>query len=122
MLIAERERRVQKVAGSSAIPDITFVTRMTCDGRYEADHVVTGTAGEGAGQAILERFAGEGANCVVSDSRSTGGGRLDDDLAQRTKVVRRCRVRRATGPRADLQGRRAFGGVDILVTMPASGS
>jgi meso-butanediol dehydrogenase/(S,S)-butanediol dehydrogenase/diacetyl reductase len=82
--------------------------------------VVTGSGREkGLGQAILQRFAGEGANCVVSDLAITDEAlAVADELRGRGARVATiaCDVGNATACAALIDAAVAeFGGVDILV-------
>lgn len=101
--------------------------------RFEGKTVVVTGSGraKGLGQAILQRFADEGANCVVSDlgkpaehmdtrdiGTSDGMEAVADDLRGRGANVATiaCDVR--DGPACDrliAQAIKAFGAVDILV-------
>jgi NAD(P)-dependent dehydrogenase (short-subunit alcohol dehydrogenase family) len=82
--------------------------------------VVTGSGKQkGLGQAILQRFADEGANCVVSDlaidkEAEAVAGELRDRGAQVETIA--CDVSRAEQCAALVdQAVRAFGGIDVFV-------
>ncbi|RZF66020.1 SDR family oxidoreductase [Sphingomonas populi] len=82
--------------------------------------VVTGSGREkGLGQAILQRFADEGANCVVSDIAITAEveGVAEELRARGAKVATiACDVSDAAACSALVEGTvAAFGGVDIFV-------
>ena len=82
--------------------------------------VVTGSGRhQGLGQGILQRFAGEGANCVVSDVTITGEAEeVAEELRGRGAKVATlaCDVSDAAQCDALIAGAvAAFGGVDILV-------
>ena len=90
-------------------------------GRYIGKTIVVTGAGrdKGLGQAILQRFADEGANCVVSDQRITPQA-LDvaEELRGRGAKVAEiaCNVSQVIECRALIDETVArFGGVDILV-------
>lgn len=82
--------------------------------------VVTGSGrGRGLGQAILQRFADEGANCVVSDLTITdeAQGVAEDLRARGAKVATvACDVSKAADSAALVDATVAeFGGVDVFV-------
>jgi len=82
--------------------------------------VVTGSGRDkGLGQAILQRFADEGANCVVSDLEIDAGAQaVASELSDRGARVATiaCDVSSAAQCRALVDGAvAAFGGIDIFV-------
>lgn len=90
-------------------------------GRFEGKTVVVTGSGrhKGLGQAILQRFADEGANCVVSDLEITSeaedvAAELSDRGAEVAAIA--CDVAKADQCRALIEGAvQRFGSVDIMV-------
>lgn len=89
--------------------------------RFEGKTIVVTGSGKhkGLGQAILQRFADEGANCVLSDlAIDAEAGEVADELRSRGAKVASiaCNVAKVEECRALVEGAvAAFGSVDIFV-------